>query len=234
MQPAAARSVTKKRREEPMSFARLPTLGALLGLAFLTLTPVVAAQQVYKSVGADGRISFSDRLPVQPGGTPATSIPLAPAAAASPLPFELRQVAGKFPVTLYTGGNCIPCGSGRALLASRGIPFAERTVGTREDVEALQRLTGDNTLPMLTVGSQQIKGYSEGEWTQFLDAAGYPKTSALPPSFRQAPAAPLVAVERPAVPEPVAASGRDPAPVSRPVSRPPATPRGSNPAGILF
>ena len=39
---------------------------------------------------------------------------------------------GRFPVTLYTSTNCAPCGAGRTLLASRGIPFSERTVATND------------------------------------------------------------------------------------------------------
>jgi len=217
-----------------MSYARLPILTALLGLSILGASPLAGAQQVYRSVGPDGRISFSDRLPTEAGAKPAPTVSLSLPAAGSPLPFELRQVAGKFPVTLYSGSNCGPCGSGRALLASRGIPFTERTISTAEDGDALQRLSGDNTLPMLTIGTQQIKGYSDAEWTQFLDAAGYPKTSILPASFRNAPAAPLVAVERPAAPAPVASSAKEAVPASRPATRPAAAPPASNPAGILF
>ena len=107
-------------------------------------------------------------------------------------------------MTLYTGDNCGPCASGRNLLNARGIPFAERTVNTPDDVAALQRMSGDISLPFLTIGAQQIKGYSDTEWTQFLDAAGYPKTSQLPPGYRAAASAPFVAAQRPALPAPAA------------------------------
>lgn len=214
---------------------RRPSLSALLGLAALTFTALAGAQPVYKTVGPDGRISFSDRPPLEPGAKPAPSVPLPGPSAGGALPFELRQVTAKFPVTIYTSSNCVPCGAGRAHLASRGIPFNERTIASNEDAEALQRLSGDNTLPMLTIGTQQIKGYSDAEWTQFLDAAGYPKTSLLPATFRNAPAAPLVAVERPATPPAEAAApAAEPAPVTRRAARPPAAAPSSNPAGILF
>jgi glutaredoxin len=144
------------------------------------------------------------------------------------LPFELRQVASKYPVTLYTGNNCGPCGAGRAYLSSRGIPFTERTVTTAEDAEALKRLAGDNSIPLLTVGGQQIKGYSDTEWGQFLDAAGYPARSALPPSYRNPAASPLVAIQRPAP----AAAPVESAP--EPVRAPPPVERADNPAGIKF
>ena len=51
---------------------------------------------------------------------------------------------------------------------------------------------GDTSLPYLTVGGQRIRGMSESEWTQYLDAAGYPKTSKLPVGYQSAAPTPLV------------------------------------------
>ena len=70
--------------------------------------------------------------------------------------------------------------------ATRGIPFDERTVKSNEDVEALQRLSGQASLPLLTIGTQQLKGFSDAEWSQYLDAAGYPKSVQLPARLPQA------------------------------------------------
>ncbi len=145
------------------------------------------------------------------------------------LPFELRQVASRYPVTLYTSNNCGPCGSGRAYLSSRGIPFTEKTVNTAEDAQALQRFSGDSSLPLLTVGGQQIRGYSDAEWGQFLDAAGYPARAALPSAYRNPAPSPMVAVQRPV---PVAPAESMPEPVRAP-SPPPGEP-ANNPAGIQF
>lgn len=201
-----------------------------IGLAAAALSSVATAQQVYRIVGADGRVSFSDKPPVDPkaraGATPSAG---GGAGGGAALPFELRQVAGKYPVTLYTGENCAPCGSGRAMLTSRGIPFTERTVTTADDAQALLRLSGDNTLPLVTIGGQQIKGYSDSEWTQFLDAAGYPKASVLPAGYRNVAASPMVAVQRPSAQAPAAAP---PAPAA--IAAPPAPETASNPAGIRF
>jgi hypothetical protein len=46
-------------------------------------------------------------------------------------------------------------------------------------------------LPVLTIGSQQLKGYQSNDWQGYLDAAGYPKTSALPASYRNPASTPL-------------------------------------------
>jgi glutaredoxin len=191
-----------------------------------------AAQQVFRIVGPDGRVTFSDRPPPEAKATPAPTVPMpAGTAAGSALPFEVRSAASRYPVTLYTGNECAPCNNGRSFLSRRGIPFTERTITTPDDATALQRLSGDARLPFLTIGGQQLRGFSEAEWAQFLDAAGYPRTSQLPPSYRRPPAAPLVAVQQP---QPAAAAEQR-APAEPPQVQAPAPSEAPvNPAGIRF
>ncbi|MBW8721125.1 MAG: glutaredoxin family protein [Polaromonas sp.] len=210
---------------------------ALLALTLLAASfysPLSQAQQVYRIVGPDGKVTFSDQPP--PAASNAKVNAATPggggAAASAGLPFELRQVAAKYPVTLYTGNNCGPCGAARNLLTSRGIPFSERTITTNDDIQALQRLSGDASVPFATVGSQQLKGFSDSEWTQFLNAAGYPATSVLPASYRAPAPTPLVAVNAP----PAAAGGNGAGPAARPSvpAPPPIEAPVSNPSGIKF
>ena len=184
------------------------------------------AQTVFRIVGPDGLVTFSDRLPAKAASVSERSVGLQ-GAAGNTLPFELKKIASQYPVTLYAGERCTPCGPARALLISRGIPFAEKQVNSAEDSQALQRLSGDTSLPLLTIGSQQLKGYSDSEWTQFLDAAGYPKLSQLPPGYRAEPATPLIATTPPAT-TPPARSG------FKPVRPPTPQPDDQNPAGIRF
>lgn len=211
---------------------------ALLALALVAgslFSTLAQAQQVYRIVGPDGKITFSDQPPPPSshGKVSAANASAAPStAAASGLPFELQQIAAKYPVTLYAGDNCGPCGSGRSMLTSRGIPFTEKTVSSNEDSQALQRLSGDNSLPLLTIGSQQLKGFSDVEWTQFLNAAGYPQTSVLPASYRRPAPTPLVAVTA----APAAAAPADGTASAAAAKRPaaPAAQPNPNPAGIKF
>lgn len=199
----------------------LAVAGAVLVISNAT------AQTVYRSVDANGRVTFSD-LP------PSNARQVAPIAAgrdsASPsssLPFELRSVVAKYPVTLYTSADCAPCDDGRTLLRTRGVPFAEKTVSKPEDVESLKRLSNTTSLPLLTVGSHQLKGFASSEWSQYLSFAGYPDTSALPATYRNPAPSPLVAVQPPVAAAPASAPAA-PAPV---VPLPPPPP---NPAGIRF
>ncbi|WBY01839.1 DUF4124 domain-containing protein [Ramlibacter tataouinensis] len=207
---------------------------AVLALAVAAST--AGAQQVYRIVGPDGRVTFSDKPPSEPGakasvGSAAAAPGLAVGSGNPALPFDLRQVANRYPVILYTGADCAPCGSGRTYLLQRGIPFTEKTVTSAEDIAALERLSGATpALPLMTVGSQQLKGYSESEWSQFLTAAGYPRSSQLPSGYRQPEPTPMVVAQ----PVRAAAPAASPAPTAAPAPAAPATPPGSNPAGIVF
>lgn len=207
---------------------RITLLGAM---ALALLGQASMAQPVYKIVGPDGKVTFSDKPPASADkGKVAASGAASGGAPGADLPYELRQVASKYPVTLYTADACAPCDAGRALLKNRGIPFTERTVSTPEDQEALQRLAGDKSLPYATIGGQKLRGFSDLEWTQYLNAAGYPASSTLPKAYRFASPAPLVTVQRPAAPASAAAKPAE-APAA-PVA--PSAPGPSNPAGITF
>lgn len=211
---------------------KFAAVSALLALVAGTFSSISQAQPVYRIVGPDGKVTFSDKPP--PAASNAKVTPAgadgARGVAVASLPFELRKVAGQYPVTLYSGDNCGPCASARSLLTTRGVPFTEKTVSTNEDAQALQRISGDSSLPFLTIGSQQLKGFSDAEWTQFLDAAGYPKSSVLPASYRQPPASPLVTVAP--APAPANTAAARPAVPAAPSS--PTAPAPSNPAGIRF
>lgn len=208
---------------------------ALLALALAAgglFSPLAQAQQVYRIVGPDGKVTFSDKPPPAAAGAKVSAAtPGGGGSAPTGLPFELRQVASKYPVTLYSGENCGPCGAARAMLTNRGVPFSERTVSSNEDIKALQRLSGDTSLPFATIGSQQLKGFSDVEWTQFLNAAGYPATSVLPASYRPPAATPLVAVTAPPAANNGAARSAA-APAAAPTAPPPLS--ADNPAGIKF
>ncbi len=200
----------------------------LLPLLGLLALPAIA-QGVYRIVGPDGRVTFSDQPPPAEQARPAGAKSAANSApSAGQLPYELRQVASRYPVTLYTSKECAPCNSGRNLLNARGIPYTEKTVTTAQDAEAFKRLNSDGSLPFLTIGGQQIKGYSDGEWAQYLDAAGYPKQSQLPSGYQRPAPTPLVAIK------PVEVAAPKNTTTAAPPAAVPVAPPLTNPAGIRF
>ena len=81
------------------------------GVAATLLAGALAAQPVYRIVGADGRVTYADTPPAVAGQNKVKEAGRAPEAdLAVPLPFSLRAVASQYPVTLYTTANCAgPC-----------------------------------------------------------------------------------------------------------------------------
>ena len=204
----------------------------LLPVALLCCTALAHAQ-LYKSVGPDGRVTYSDAPPAAAKQVESRPLP-AGAASAAQLPYELAQVAKAQPVTLYTADKCAPCDDARAFLAARGVPYSERTVSTSEDIAMLRSTAGDAQLPFLTIGRSKEKGFEEGAWNTALSAAGYPKTSQLPVNWRN-PASQAAAprsVPRLADPAEKAPPAVAPASSGAATEAPPAT--GKAPPGFRF
>lgn len=162
-------------------------------VAFALALASAPAAAVYKVVQPDGSVVYTDRPPVGGSGRIFDlGRPAAPEGAEPVLPPELRAAAQRYPVTLYTSPDCVPCDSGRALLQQRGVPYRERLVTTGDDTAVLERTVGGRTVPSLTVGAQPLRGYAEPEWSAYLDAAGYPRESRLPRNWQPPPPTPLV------------------------------------------
>lgn len=168
----------------------LKPLAVAAALACLALP----AAALYKVVGPDGRITYTDRPPSDSGARVSTlgRDAVNEASAADALPLALRQTASRFPVTLYSTADCPPCEAGRQLLVKRGVPFTEKLIVSDDDAQAMERTLGSRTVPALTIGAQALRGMSESEWAAYLDAAGYPRESSLPKGWQAPAAAPLV------------------------------------------
>jgi glutaredoxin len=189
-----------------------------------SLFTALPAHALYKVVGPDGKVTYTDRpavgtenkvQSVGSGGSVANDVAL---------PFDLRQAAQRYPVTLYVAPDCSPCDAARQYLRQRGIPFSEKLVTTADDSSALQRVTGATGLPAVTVGAQVVRGWQREDWASYLDAAGYPKESRLPANFPQGKAEPLTETQQA---RPAPAQAARPAAAPEPAPAPP-------PSGIRF
>jgi glutaredoxin len=202
---------------------------SLRPVAFLSLFALFAAGTAsaqYKVIGADGKVTYTDQPPVE-SNSKVQTLRLSGAGGegseginAALLPPGLRLPATRYPVTLYTASGCGPCDSGRALLTRRGIPFVEKRAERGEDLQALAKLTGGSrSLPLLVVGTQQVKTLSTAEWQATLDAAGYPQESLLPSNFRPPAPSPIVAPTPPS--DAKSARGAVPSQANEPLAPPP-------------
>lgn len=174
----------------------------LLLAALLFASMAVHAQ--YKWTDHDGVVSYGDQ-PSKDAEHVERLGSLAPADAVrdalARLPFEVRKAAQDFPVVLYARSECQPCDTARAFLKSRNVPYSERSVSTREDIDAFEKsLGGTHILPTLSVGRQVLRGFESGAWSEALATAGYPRDVPLPRDWTWAAATPLAPPPNPAPP----------------------------------
>jgi glutaredoxin len=161
-------------------------------IAALALLAAVPAHALFKVVGPDGKVTYTDRPPAANQGKVSGLTQSGAPAPDVTLPPELRQVTARWPVTLYTAPDCTPCDDARRLLRTRGVPHTEKTVMGDEDRAAWARIVGGPEAPGLTIGAQSLRGLQPERWHEYLDAAGYPRSSKLPPTYQFAAPLPLV------------------------------------------
>jgi glutaredoxin len=164
-----------------------------------------ASAQLYRWTDDKGRVHVTD-TPPPPTATdvrkraadtgPATAV-------SSNLPYAVQLAAKTYPVTLYTAPDCAPCGTARALLNQRGVPFSEVSVTGEKESDQLRKAVGSLAVPSILVGSSVQKGFEPGTYNALLDDAGYPRAGIVPPRKQAEP--------KPAPPAPAPAADSEPA-----------------------
>jgi hypothetical protein len=147
-------------------------------LAVLATMQAVQAEDLFRWVDKAGKLNYGDSPPADASEVERLKFS-GNATQDADLPYETRRAQENFPVTLYVGNDCgDPCAQGSALLSKRGIPYSEKLLQTREDLDAFKRLSGiSGAVPVLQVGKDFLKGFSASQWNGELDIAGYPKTA---------------------------------------------------------
>jgi len=153
-------------------------------LALLLLLPLLAQAQLYRWVDENGKVHYSDRVPLS-GARNLQKQSTAAAPGSSPLPYVLQQAVKNFPVALYTSESCKDlCVRARESLNKRGVPYSEHSVASEAEVAELQKLSGGRGVPVMTVGREVYKGFESAMYKAALDTAGYPANSLLPPGVQ--------------------------------------------------
>lgn len=150
---------------------------ALVILLLLAMQPVLA-DNLYRWVDSTGHVHYGDVPPIDAQQLQERRFD-APASAVTgddALSFGMRRAKHRFPVTLYVADNCKePCQQARAFLNQRHIPFVEKRLVTKDEIDAFKQKSGSDTTPTLSVGNDWLKGFLAEDWQDELDAVGYPK-----------------------------------------------------------
>ncbi|HEX5129403.1 MAG TPA: DUF4124 domain-containing protein, partial [Usitatibacter sp.] len=111
--------------------SRNPVL-LLVTVAALAASAALAQSTVYRWVDKDGKVQFTD-TPPPASATGVTQKRMGGGGEDVQLPFATQIAAQRHPVTLYVSNDCGElCSQGRALLAKRGIPYAEKNAQTNK------------------------------------------------------------------------------------------------------
>lgn len=196
----------------------------------LLLCAATAQAQMYKWVGPDGKITYSDTPPPKSAKQVETKALPTGSVNTSDFPFELAEAVKNSPVTLYTTKDCAPCDEGRKLLNARGVPFKEKTVISAEDIAQFRKISSEGTLPVLTIGHSKENGFEPANWNSALSSAGYPESSKLPKNYRNPEAE--AAAPKPKAKEADVAAGGKTTIQPQATDLPPAT--GNAPPGFRF
>ncbi len=140
-------------------------------LAVLAAAPSVA-QTLYKSIGPDGRVVYSDRPPtdgkVQKTMTfenlPSSTLPATTTAYLEQQLQTLRKSsvtsAPTSGVVLYSADWCGYCKKAKAYLAGKGIGYREIDIDTPDGMESFAQAGGGKGVPLLVADGQRVQGFS--------------------------------------------------------------------------
>jgi glutaredoxin len=145
-----------------------------LALCALLACLPASAQQIYRSVGPDGRVQYTDKPPPGAKATPVQSrissysgTPVVSGTA--PAPAQGRQPE----IRMYSTDWCGYCRKAREFFARNGIRYTELDVERSDAARAEYQRLGARGVPVILVGTQRMNGFSEERLAQMLKAAGY-------------------------------------------------------------
>ena len=173
-----------------VAYPELPLVGAwgarlqALALGGATADEGAGLRTYYQFIDASGRVRFVETLDDVPASLRASAGSVEMEGPPPGSPAEARAAAARratanvpaqaaLPITVYVTSWCPHCKAAVADLDRRGISYVKRDIDTDVDAKAtLRAKTGGTAVPMLEVGGQIVRGYSEETYARLFDRAG--------------------------------------------------------------
>ncbi|MES2581333.1 MAG: glutaredoxin domain-containing protein [Pseudomonadota bacterium] len=141
-------------------------------------------QTLYKTVGPDGKVDYSDKPPadgrfektMQFENLPSSNVPdLSHTYVEQLKRMKASQAASAAPATrgvvLYAASWCGYCRSARTYLGKKGIAYQEIDIDTERGKESFAKASGgQGGVPLLLSANQRVQGYSVGAYDAFFAA----------------------------------------------------------------
>ena len=162
-------------------------------LFFMFFTSLVCAQTLYKSIGSDGRVVYSDKPPIEgklaktlkAEDLPNTALPAGYDAelqrmrqslnlkgtktANASTPTSATASASANPV-LFTAVWCGYCKQAKAYLTSKGVQYDSIDIDTASGKSAFAATGGSGGIPLLVASGKQLRGFSAQAYDKFFVA----------------------------------------------------------------
>jgi glutaredoxin len=161
------------------------SLGTLL--FFLFFTSLACAQTLYKSIGSDGRVVYSDKPPIEgklaktlkAEDLPNTALPAGYEAELQRMRQSLNlngtKTANAAPAAsasaspvLFTAVWCGYCKQAKAYLASKGVQYESIDIDTPSGKSAFAATGGSGGIPLMVAGGKQLRGFSAQAYDKFF------------------------------------------------------------------
>lgn len=138
------------------------------------------ADTLYKYVGPDGKITYSDKPPTRGGNIqktlsfkhlPSTKIPADTAAKLDQLrnsKFTSNPKRTASQVTLFTATWCGYCKQAKAYLDNQKIDYREIDIESKEGMVEFSRAGGSGGVPLLIAGKESVQGFSSDAYDAIL------------------------------------------------------------------
>jgi glutaredoxin len=162
-------------------------------LFLLSFATIACAQTLYKSIGSDGRVVYSDKPPIEGRlaktlkveDLPNTALPAGYEAelqrlrqslnlngtktANASTPPSAAASASASPV-LFTAVWCGYCKQAKAYLSSKGVQYDSIDIDTPSGKSAFAATGGSGGIPLIVANGKQLRGFSAQAYDKFFVA----------------------------------------------------------------
>ncbi len=136
-------------------------ISVLVTCVWLTFIESVNAQSLYKSIGPNGKVIYSNHPPAGAHIEKKLEFDDLPSSQVHPQSESTDSVdLPTDDVVLYAAAWCGYCRKAKAYLASKGINYKEIDIDTGYGSKAFARVGNGQGIPLLFASGQRVQGYS--------------------------------------------------------------------------